>query len=133
MRLLFALSLVLLATPAFATGLQIDRDACKLVTHHRQLPDVNYQGGVDIHGRDVVPADLNAQPTIGDTFTIPVTIDIGEQFGIPLMANGGMAAGTRATVAMITVDGAEVYLDGQPLTPEQEENLAVLCLERTDD
>lgn len=116
---------LLLTQPAFAGTIEIDRAACKLLSAHHPLPDVTYNPSVDVHGNTVASADLNPGPKVGDRFTIPVTVDIGTQFGIPLNA----ATGSKATVAMVTVDGNKVYLDGQPLTHEQEENLAVLCIE----
>lgn len=126
MRLLLVVCVLALSvTPAAAARLQIDRNACKMLTVHKPLPDVSYQEGVDSRGNPVVPADINPGVKIGETFTIPVTIDIGEQFGIPM----GLVDGTEAMVAVINVDGDKIYLDGQPLSPEQEDNLAVLCLD----
>lgn len=123
MRILFVLAALMFALPATAATLEVDREACKMLTTHRPLPNVDYQAGVDAHGNDVAPADLTPGIALGDTFTIPITVDIGQQLGI------GMLSGTEATVAMVTVDGDKVYLDGRPLTPEQEDNLSVLCLE----
>lgn len=126
MHKLFLIALAtLFAVPAHAASLQIDREACKMLTTYKPLPDVTYQAGVDARGNPVAPADLNPGVKISDSFTIPVTIDIGEEFGIPM----GLVEGTEATVAVINVDGDKIYLDGQPLTPEQEDNLAVLCLD----
>lgn len=122
---LLAAILLMPFSVAAAATLEVDREACKLLTVHHPLPNVAYNAGVDVYGNAVAPADLNPGPVLGDTLNIPVTVDIGEQFGIPM----GSVEGTRATIAMITVDGSKVYLDGQPLTPEQEDNLAVLCLE----
>ncbi|MGE3770760.1 MAG: hypothetical protein AB7G06_07390 [Bdellovibrionales bacterium] len=118
---------VLLALPAQAAEmLEIDKAACRLVTQHQPDASVAYQPGVDVHGNAVAPADLTPpRPTIGDHITIPLTVDIAQQFGLPL----GAAIGSEATVAVITVDNGKAYLNGLPLDGEDEQNLAVLCLE----
>lgn len=124
-KLVLAIMLCCLSFVVQANTLEVDRAACKLLATHQPLPDVAYNPAVDVRGNPVVAADLNPSPTVGDAFTIPLTLDIGQQFGIPM----GVMTGTRATIAKITVDGDKAYLDGQPLTNEQQENLAVLCIE----
>jgi hypothetical protein len=114
---------VFFAFPATAQEIKIDKQTCKYLARHVAKPDVNYEPGKDVHGRDVAPADLNSTPQIGDTFTIPITVDLGNKYGL------GKAAGTEATVGIVHVEGNKTYLNGQPLGAEDEENIAVLCLE----
>jgi len=114
---------LLFAAPAFAQELKIDKQTCRYLTQHHPAPDVAYQPGVDAHGNEVAPADLYPSVTIGDSFTIPLTVELGEKYGLK------KAKGTQATVGVVTVDGNKAYLNGQPLGDEDEENIAVLCLE----
>lgn len=126
--ILFLLAIVsgVSAGVASADSLQIDRKACQFLTAHRPLPNVDYQADVDVHGNAVVSADLtpSLQFDVG-AITLPLTVDLAEQLGLPL----GLLEGSRATVALVTVDGDQAYLNGAPISQEQEDNLAVLCLE----
>lgn len=122
---LIALALMLPLPVQAAEFIKIDRSACETLIRHHPAPDVAYQPGVDAYGRPVAPADLNPSIELPPVITIPVTVDIAKQFNLPL----GAAKGTEATVGVIRLDGDKAYFNGQPLQPEDEENLAVLCLE----
>ena len=58
---LFLLAAALAAPPAAAhekATVAITRADCARLVAHRPAPDVAYQPGVDVYGREVVPADL---------------------------------------------------------------------------
>ncbi|MEQ9641800.1 MAG: hypothetical protein RIM84_17380 [Alphaproteobacteria bacterium] len=56
-RLVLLILIVSTAPAAAAPG-------CAWLVRHAPAADVAYKPGVDVHGRPVVPADLNAQPQI---------------------------------------------------------------------
>jgi hypothetical protein len=93
---------------------------------YRQAAGVAYQPGVDAAGRPVASADLpggiQVQPRT--EFTIDLTLDLRNRFGVPSNPNLLQA---QANVGQITVRGDKAYFDGQPLTDEGQDALAQLC------
>jgi hypothetical protein len=63
----------------------ITRADCARLVEHVPASDVAYQPGVDVHGREVVPADLNGgiRIELPETILIPIEVDLLERFGIP--------------------------------------------------
>ncbi len=125
---------VLAAVPAAAhekaetARVAITRADCARLVAHLPAPDVAYQPGVDVYGREVVPADLGGAPRIElpETILIDIEIDLLERFGIP------------ATPALYDADakvGEVVYRDGrftfngQPLQDQAQAELAARCQE----
>lgn len=88
---------------------------CSLMTTHRPAAGVNYRPGVDVRGRPVVPADLDAPvtPAIPDVMRVPLTIDLAQRF------HGNLPAGMEmdAAVGMLDIhrDGRVTY-NGRDLT-----------------
>jgi len=110
---------------ALAAELQVSKNDCRYLVAHQPRADVTYQPGVDARGRDVAPADINTSPSLGDNITIPLQVDLAQKFGVNL----GKVDASKATVGIVTIDGGRAYLNGQPLSDENQQNLAVLCLE----
>jgi hypothetical protein len=122
----YLLLFTLFALPAGAAELSVSRADCRALTAHRPAAGVAYQEGVDVRGRAVAPADLPSNVAIlGDNITIPLQVDVAQRFGISM----GAAAGSKATVGVVTVDNGRAYLNGQPLDAARQDELAVLCLE----
>ncbi|HEX2753183.1 MAG TPA: hypothetical protein VHP34_08830, partial [Alphaproteobacteria bacterium] len=54
----------------------IDHAACRALVRHQPADDVTYKPGVDVHGKPVVEADINAAPiTIPETVRFNITVD----------------------------------------------------------
>jgi len=102
--------------PAYAQG---DAALCQFWKHINSSPSVSaaYQPGVDVHGKPVVPADINAPSSsfLPSRITFPVNVDLAQAFGLPL------PAGTQfdANMGMVEVytDGRVLY-NGQDLTAQ---------------
>lgn len=113
MKKLFAFAvLTVLLSPAPARAQ--DADLCRIMTAYKPPADVNYQPGVDVHGKPVVPADLNApMPQMVDVVRIPLTVNLADRL------NGSLPAGTEleGVVGMLEIhrDGRVIY-NGQDLT-----------------
>lgn len=76
--------------------------------------DANYKPGVDVHGKAVVPADLNAPLPVdmGKVF-IPVEIDLINKFGLAL----DPALELKGEAALISVDpSGNVTYNGRDIT-----------------
>lgn len=112
---------------AVITGNQIivTKDTCRMLTVHVPDSSVAYKPGVDVHGKPVVPADLNG----GNSWQLPQTVSF--------MVREDLAAqGPReyeADFAEIKVDLGtnRVTLNGQPLTPPDQSRLIAQCKGKT--
>lgn len=80
MKFIFTLLIWIFAMPAMAQTVQLPPE-CRLLPEHRPAPDVAYHAGVDVKGKAVVPADLNASPldVAQQTVVVPLTIDLAER------------------------------------------------------
>lgn len=127
-RLLLILPLVLLALPARADVAVSKRDCDRLVKY-QQPPGVEYQPGVDVHGRPVAPADLgggyNIKPP--EIIVIPIEVLIQDRFNIP--ANS-VLWDAKAQVGTVIVKGDQVYYEGQLLGDPETAALEQLCREQ---
>jgi hypothetical protein len=67
------------------TTIVITKAECDRLVTQVASADVAYTPGVDVNGNAVAPAYLNPQPQISvpDTISIPVTIDLAANLGIP--------------------------------------------------
>lgn len=54
---------------------------CRLLPDHKPSADVAYKPGVDVHGKSVVPADINATPFEEATqnIVVPLTVDLARR------------------------------------------------------
>lgn len=80
--LCFPISLPVQAQVSFET-------LCRSLPQFQPLPGQdgpNYQPGIDVHGKAVAPADLNAPLPDLDPVRIPITIDLAEHFALDLPA-----------------------------------------------
>lgn len=119
--------------PALSTASgQPDPALCRALVKHTPAPDVNYQPGIDLHGKAVAPADLPGQTQIKmpDKIEIPLTVSLAKVLNLNTSQYpySQLGQGTEATLGTIAVEGDKVTFNGQPLTDEQEDNLAVLCM-----
>jgi hypothetical protein len=117
------------AAPAGAE-IAISRGDCQRLVRHEPAPDVAYQPGVDVHGRPVVPADLNggSQIELPDVIYIPIEVLIQDKFGIP--ANSVLYDAT-ALVGVVSVRGNQVYFEDKLLTDPEIAALEAACRDRS--
>lgn len=107
--------LVFLMLPAAAQAQTPNPMECQLLPIHIANQDVAYKPGVDVRGKPVVPADLNA-PTmeLPRTIVVPLSVDMADRLqssvdGLKLEAPLGMVE--------IHPNGRVVYND-KDLTPQ---------------
>jgi len=122
----------LLVSPAFATETpKLDPSFCQKLVKHVPDADVAYQAGIDVHGKPVVPADLDGGQAIDlpQEITIPLTVDLMSFLNLDTRALPASAMKRNdLQLGTLTLRGDQVFYNGQPLTNAQQENMAVLCL-----
>ena len=111
---------------------KVDPALCRSVVKHTPDASVEYQPGVDVHGKSVAPADVSGTPQVQmpQTYTIPLTISLAKALNLNTTQYpySQLGTGTETQIGTLTVTGDKVYLNGQPLSDTQQDNLAVLCL-----
>ena len=109
-----------------------EADLCRALVAHQPDADVAYQGGVDVHGTPVAPADLpgSAPIQLPKTIKIPLTINLAKALNLNVSSYpvSQFGSGTEATLGVLSVEGNKVLFNDQPLSDTQQDNLAVLCL-----
>ena len=150
MKPLSTLLLCLLTLPASAQTLKLEDGACDMLVKHVPSPNVGYQPGVDAYGRQVAEADMPSARVPLGPIEIPLSVDLASRLHLGGMGTttgtqtgsqtgtgtntaigpGGVVGhyGNEAYVGTVTIDGQTVLLNGQPLTDETEDNLAILCM-----
>lgn len=95
---------------------------CRLLKEHKPSADVTYQAGVDVRGRPVVPADVNAAPMglESQTLVVPLSVDLAKR----LQGNSIQGLDMTGTLGFIEIEpGGRVLYNGQDLTGQ----VHVLC------
>ncbi len=128
---LFLLAAALAAAPAAAhekATVAITRADCARLVAHVPGPDVAYQPGVDVYGREVAPADLGGAPRIElpETILIDIEIDLQARFGIPVDPT---LYDPDAEVGEVLYKDGRFTFNGQPLQDEAQAELAARCQE----
>ena len=132
----------LLSAALFSSGslaadpyLRISDDDCRRLIRHSPSADVAYQPGVDVRGKAVAPANLNANEPGGQPelimprfVLIPIEVDLFDRFGLP---PDGETYEADAFIGEVTVDlvTGEAFFNGQPLQDEAQAELAARCRE----
>ncbi len=128
-RLCIAVCLMGLAGAVPAQTITVTGVDCRKLARYVPPPGVEYQPGVDVRGRKVAPADLNAAPQIRvpETITFDAAVDL-RRFGIP---PGSPLFDPNVTVGEVRVgmDG-RVLFNGQRLGDPEIAALEELCRER---
>ena len=129
----FAVLLMLFSAPVFAQTVTddvvvIDDSACRSIVRHVPAADAAYQPGVDVKGRPVVEADINAAAIkIPHTVSFPITVDVMKYAGIT------PPAGVEGLASIGQVDvhpDGRMYFNGAPIEGEAEAALRALCKDR---
>ena len=130
------------AMPAMAQEanpiIRVDNAACRYVTKHIPDADVDYKPGVDVHGKKVVPADITPPTDYGleNSFNLRLTTDAVRAFGIKVPEIRSNVSGSNPNSSAVTSDTAfgyitlkngKPFLNGKPLDPAGQSQLAILC------
>jgi len=104
---------------------------CAQLPEAQMAPGVAYQGGVDVNGRPVVPADLPASGAgAGMPIGTNILVDPSRRPGGG--AGGGTVPGLRqeSYIGTVTVDPqGRALMNGRPLDGPQPGSIAALCAE----
>jgi hypothetical protein len=120
---------VLFMAPSAMADVAVSKRDCDRLVKYRQAPGVEYQAGVDVHGRPVVPADIGGGSTIKppEIVVIPIEVLVQDRFNIP--ANS-VLWDAKAQVGTVIVKGDQVYYEGQLLGDPEAAALGELCAEQ---
>jgi hypothetical protein len=104
----------------------VSAKVCAEVIAHVPDAGVAYTPGVYVNGRPVAPADLpaNAPPVNLDNFPIFLTLDLKKKFQIP---DAAKLFKPEAVVGLITIQGNQVFFNGQPIGTGEANLLAAAC------
>lgn len=119
-----------LAAVAAEPRLVLSGPACRTMVEHRPAPGVAYTPGIDARGRPVAPADLpgGPRPPIDlDRLVVDITALVFPRFGY--LPGFDIAKG-EMVIGAVTLRDGRAYINGQALTPDEEERIAALCAER---
>ena len=84
-RFVFLMTMCLMSVPAFG------QDLCGVIKPQAGAQNgANYVPGVDVHGKSVVSADLNAAPIDLSVVNIPIEVELIERFGLDVPAAAGL-------------------------------------------
>lgn len=122
-----------------AQTLQVEKSVCRQIAAYQPEARVAYQPGVDVRGRPVVPADVNAVP-LGDfenQIRIKLTNDTAKLFGLnlPNVAVNKVPIGQEQVplvnpemeVGFITFQDGHPFLNGKALESDAATKLRTLC------
>jgi hypothetical protein len=113
MHLSLVLLMVLMASPALA---QETPTYCRLLPQHRPATGVEYVPGVDVHGKPVIPADLNSSLNVIDKdIVIPIEVNLAQHFN--KVFPGGVKLEPVVGSMTVHADGRVSYGD-EDITPE---------------
>ncbi len=132
LRIMFAMAVMLGSAPVLADTVSVSQEDCARLVEYVPGGDVAYQPGVDSRGRAVAPADYGGAPVIQlpERFEIPITVDLAARFGVPKRGDANYTG--EIQVGLVEVDRkGNATFNGQPLTRQDEVELARLCRAKT--
>ena len=104
----------------------VSSKACAEVVAHVPDAGVAYTPGVDVNGNAVAPADLpdSGSPITADNFPIFLTLDLKKKFQV---SDSAKLFKLQAVVGLISVQGNQVFFNGQPIGSGEASLLAAAC------
>jgi len=104
----------------------VSAKACAEVIAHVPDAGVAFTPGIDVNGQPVAPADLpGSNPPVNlDNFPIFLTLDLKKRFQISAAAK---LFKPEAVVGLITIQGNQVFFNGQPIGTGEANLLAAAC------
>jgi len=112
-------------------------ESCRILTAHIPRDDVSYQGGVDVRGKPVKPADLYERPDFGlkDKISFALILDVAanNQAGAKAQKQFQEYPGLQGDVYLgqIVVKEGKATLDGKPLAGGDRTALYRFCAKHT--
>lgn len=107
----------------------VARSDCRLAIEHAAAADVDFEPGVDVHGRPVVPADIERSGiALPDIVSVFVSAEVRDAFELgddsPLLS-------FDAGIGIVEYDlsSGRLLFNGVPLSERDEQALAALCRE----
>jgi len=132
MKFRIALLIACIAVPAAAQTVTISTADCRRLVAHAPRADVTYQGGVDVRGKPVVPADVGGAATLDlpAIIEIPVTVDVAKRLGAGapdsiLGSRRGLEG--KAALGTLTIKGNDAFWNGVQLQNQEEVLMAEAC------
>ncbi|SDF70271.1 hypothetical protein SAMN05216241_10263 [Limimonas halophila] len=131
-------------TDAGERTVTVTKETCAQLVKHDPAADVAYEGGVDVHGNEVTPAELGGghDLKLPKTITIPIEVELfetgtpsGEGEGsadgpaVPVEGAGFTADAEVGTVA-VDLETGRASFNGRPITSRAQHELAERCQER---
>jgi hypothetical protein len=118
-KLALALFLLLPVAAQAADTPKLDPQVCRNLS-------AAYQPGVDVHGKPVTAADLNASSVaMPEKFSFDVNVDVAQKVGLPLPPG----AQTLAKVGTITYEKGVLAFNGKPLDSNTATSIKALCVD----
>lgn len=97
---------------------------CRWLTRHIPDPDVAYKPGVDVHGKAVVPADLNG------TYDLELPETVVASVSRRLLGHRNLRQETPFAEIEINVATGAIRINGKGLETEEQEHLVAWCKNR---
>lgn len=105
----------------------ISKAECRNLVRHVPSADVEYQPGVDVHGKPVKPADLEpSRIKLPDEITIDITVEVFEFLERDPPRGLGESA---AKIGTVVLKNGVVTFNGEALTTEEEAAVVAVCRE----
>jgi hypothetical protein len=124
-----AVAYVIGACDAAERTIAVARSDCRLAIEHAATADADFEPGVDVHGRPVVPADVGrAGVGLPDIVSVFVSAEVRNTFQLsddsPLLSfDAGIG------VVEYELSSGRLLFNGVPLRERDEQALAALCRE----
>lgn len=103
----------------------ISKAECRNLVRHVPSADVEYQPGLDVHGKPVKPADLEpGRIKLPDEITIDITVEVFEFLERDPPRGLGESA---AKIGTVVLKNGVVSFNGEALTTEEEAAVVAVC------
>jgi len=147
---------LLAAGAALADGrtITVSEKTCARLVKHEPAADVAYEGGVDVRGNEVAPAELGGGHDLDlpDTIEIPIEVELFET-GTPSggadeegadeeaadadsavpVEDAGFSGDARVGTVAVDLETGRATFNGKPITSRAQRELAARCRERFGD
>ena len=110
--------------PVKAAEATISSRDCQRLVRHQARGDVTYKPGVDVRGKKVKPADAGGDSTfkLPKEYSFNIGVDIAAKYGLD-----AKNISSEMVTGKVTVIGSRVYMNGKPVTTEDQAGLATKC------
>lgn len=105
--------------------LVIPEKDCENFLSYQPAAGVEYEPGVDVHGKPVMEADIT--PSVvkpPEKYSFDITVDVARYIGLPLSQRGVQ---DYATIGTIKLEKGKATFNGAPLEGDAEAALKAIC------